>query len=132
MSKVPPTIDVLPLAPLQEGMLFHSLYEPESTAMYLTQTAVTLVGSLDEARLYEAATEVLARHANLRASFRFRKSGEPVQLVRREAEPVWQRVELEDVGTVAKAIEQDWQRGIDLAADSLLRFTLLRESETRH
>ena len=43
--------DILPLAPLQGGLLFHSLYESGSTGLYLTQTAVTLVGRLDQGTL---------------------------------------------------------------------------------
>src|ERR1700712_4749124 len=100
MSKMPSTVDILPLAPLQEGLLFHSLYEPEARALYLTQTAVTLVGPLDEARLPVAADGLLAPHPNLRASFRFRKSGEPVQLIRPEAVPVWNTVDVTDFGSV--------------------------------
>src|SRR5919106_1037528 len=102
----------LPLAPLQEGVLFHALYEPESRDLYLTQTVVKLLGTLDPVRLERAVAQVLSRHANLRASFRYRKSGEPVQVVRRDPEPVWAIVPAPADGGFERAIEEDWGRGI--------------------
>ena len=37
--------DVYPLSPMQEGMLFHTIAEPES-GVYVDQVVVTLVGEL--------------------------------------------------------------------------------------
>ncbi|NUP47649.1 MAG: hypothetical protein HOW97_10110, partial [Catenulispora sp.] len=86
--------DVLPLAPLQEGLLFHALYEQEARGLYLTQTAIRLTGPLSEDRLRRAASALLARHPNLRASFRYRGTGEPVQVIHRDPELLWTTIDI--------------------------------------
>ena len=127
-----PIEDVLPLAPLQEGLLFHALYEHEARGLYLTQTAVRLVGPLDPDQLRRSATELLARHPNLRAGFRYRRSGEPVQVIRRDPTPAWAQLEARGPGGAQRAIEEDWERGMDVGAETLLRFTLIREGDAEH
>ncbi len=124
--------DVLPLAPLQEGLLFHSLYEAESTEVYLTQSAVRLIGPLESDRLHDALRTVLGRYPNLRAGFRYRKSGTPVQVVRRDMTPEWTEVAAAEAGGTDAVIEQDWRRGMDIGADALLRCTLIHEDTDRH
>ena len=37
--------DIYPLSPMQQGMLFHSLYEPQS-GVYLEQMVCTLAGCI--------------------------------------------------------------------------------------
>ena len=59
--------DVLPLSPLQEGLLFHALYAGSTPDVYTVQIIVVLAGV---ARCPPAAPRrpaLLARHANLRA-----------------------------------------------------------------
>ena len=46
--------DVYPLTPVQQGMLFHLLLEPE-VGMYLTQSVQRLEGELDAGALPRAA-----------------------------------------------------------------------------
>ncbi|CAM5318368.1 Carrier domain-containing protein OS=Streptomyces antimycoticus OX=68175 GN=SSPO_021990 PE=4 SV=1 [Streptomyces antimycoticus] len=75
---------ILPLTPLQEGLLFHSLYDDRSVDLYTSQLSVELEGRLDADALRAAAATVLRRHANLRTSFQHRSSAQPVQLVIRE------------------------------------------------
>jgi len=38
---------ILPLAPLQEGMLFHALYDKAALDVYAAQASVDLEGQLD-------------------------------------------------------------------------------------
>src|SRR5262249_43652655 len=61
--------DVLPLSPLQEGLLFHALYDAQAPDVYTTQLVLGFEGPLDEERLKTAAQGVLTRHASLRAAF---------------------------------------------------------------
>ncbi|MEU5164651.1 amino acid adenylation domain-containing protein, partial [Streptomyces sp. NPDC020875] len=49
------TADILPLAPLQEGLLFHALYDEESPDVYIVQITLELEGPLDTPRLKQAA-----------------------------------------------------------------------------
>src|SRR5260221_12816574 len=51
--------DVLPLSPLQEGLLFHALYDAQAADVYMVQPELGLEGALDSAAL-EAAVWVVA------------------------------------------------------------------------
>ena len=41
--------DILPLSPLQEGLLFHALYDAQAPDVYTVQLVIGLEGPLDEA-----------------------------------------------------------------------------------
>lgn len=62
--------DILPLSPLQEGMLFHNLFDEEELDAYNVQVFIDLEGGTDPERLRRAGQALLERHANLRAAFR--------------------------------------------------------------
>src|SRR5580700_7534767 len=81
--------DVLPLAPLQEGLLFLAGHDRHGPDVYTVQLVAEIEGTVDPARLRAAAQGLLARHANLRACFRFRGSGEPVQVIPAQARLPW-------------------------------------------
>ena len=72
---------VLPLTPLQEGLVFHALYDDAAPDVYTVQLVLVLQGALDPARLCSAAQALLVRHANLRASIQHVGLPHPVQLV---------------------------------------------------
>ena len=61
--------DVLPLSPLQEGLLFHALYDAQAPDLYTVQLELELDGALDSGALQRAAQALLQRHASLRAGF---------------------------------------------------------------
>ncbi|MGA4837500.1 condensation domain-containing protein [Streptomyces sp. G45] len=130
--------DVLPLSPLQEGMLFHSGYDQGSAHLYIAQFSVDLRGALDAARLREAADGLLRRHANLRVSLTHRKNGDPVQVVRRDMPLAWQETDLghlaqdEARARAEELTERDWALGVDSRRPPLLRFTLLRLGPAHH
>ena len=42
--------DILPLSPLQEGLLFHALYDAQAPDVYTVQLELELEGALDAAR----------------------------------------------------------------------------------
>ncbi|WP_190175558.1 condensation domain-containing protein, partial [Streptomyces nitrosporeus] len=75
---------VLPLAPLQEGLFFHSLLGQGGVDEYVSQAALRLDGPLDRDRLRAACRAVVGRHTALRTSFQQRKNGQAVQLVHRK------------------------------------------------
>ncbi|GIH26475.1 hypothetical protein Aph01nite_47850 [Acrocarpospora phusangensis] len=128
-----PMVDVLPLSPLQEGLLFHSMFDKDSHGLYVAQFTVPLSGPLNAARLRECARTLLSRHPNLRVSFHFRASGDPVQVVHAMAVPEWTEVDLSEAPGGAEAeLEADWRRGIDIESASLVRFLLIREGGDRH
>ena len=69
-SAYPQIEDVLPLAPLQEGLLFHALYDAQAPDIYTVQLELGLEGALDSAAMAAAVQALVARHASLRARFR--------------------------------------------------------------
>ena len=128
--------DVLPLSPLQEGLLFHALFDEQDADVYTVQFAFDLVGPLDEKVLKTSVAALLARHANLRAAFRQKKSGETVQVIA-SAVPTPLRVvdvtgEDDPETAAAKAAEQDRTRRFDLGKPPLLRFSLVRFATENH
>lgn len=81
--------DILPLSPLQEGMLFHNLFDEEELDAYNVQVFIDLEGGTDPERLRRAGQALLERHANLRAAFRHEGLKRPVQLIPRRVVLPW-------------------------------------------
>jgi amino acid adenylation domain-containing protein len=124
--------DVLPLSPLQEGFLFHAAFD-EGIDVYSVQLVVDLDGEVDAERLRAAGQALLDRHPNLRACFRRRRTGEPVQVVPARARLPWQEVDLRGrpVEEVDRLVDEERVRRFDVEQPPLLRFTLIRVGE-RH
>ena len=62
--------DVLPLTPLQQGLLFHaSTAQSNGDDVYAVQLDITVTGPLDQRRLRDAVHTVVNRHPNLAARF---------------------------------------------------------------
>ena len=72
--------DLYPLSPMQSGLLFHSLYEPQAGA-YVNQMSVQVTG-LDAERLAQAWQATLDAHPILRSGFHWpHGAAAPVQIV---------------------------------------------------
>ncbi|MDX3784701.1 non-ribosomal peptide synthetase, partial [Streptomyces europaeiscabiei] len=130
--------EVLPLSPLQEGMLFHALYERDGLDVYTAQVAVELTGRVSAGRLRSACAGLLERHANLRAGFRVLKSGAAVQTILRAVEPEWREEDLRHLAEVerqsrqSEVLRDERSRRFDLSRPPLIRFALLRLAEDRY
>jgi amino acid adenylation domain-containing protein/non-ribosomal peptide synthase protein (TIGR01720 family) len=129
--------DVYPLAPLQEGILVHSLYTAGSD-IYFEQLTAELEGPLDPAAFAAAWQRVIERHPVLRTGFLWKEVERPLQVVHRRAEIPWT---VEDWrGLPPAEIEPRWQgvlatdraRGFDLGRPPLMRLTLARTAEGLH
>ncbi|GAA0960534.1 amino acid adenylation domain-containing protein [Actinocorallia libanotica] len=122
--------DVLPLSPLQQGLYFHALFDADAD-VYSAQAVLRLDGPLDAPALKAAAEALVARHANLRAAFRQRKQGDPVQLVAKTVKVPFEEVEA-PVGEVEKIAARERAHRWDLGRPPLLRFTLVRSAPDVH
>ncbi len=77
--------DVLPLTPLQQGLLFHAgAAAGPGEDVYAVQLEITVSGPLDPHRLGEAVHTVVGRHPHLVARF-CERFGEPVQILARRS-----------------------------------------------
>ncbi|MDR5744905.1 amino acid adenylation domain-containing protein [Caballeronia sp. LZ029] len=127
--------DILPLLPLQEGLLFHSLYDASGPDPYIAQVSLTLEGHVDAARLRTAADALLARHEALRVSIRT-VSGRPVQVVAGSVNAPWRAVDISGAQDIAGALSallaSERERRFDLERAPLLRFALVKTGPRRH
>ncbi|PSL45610.1 non-ribosomal peptide synthase protein (TIGR01720 family)/amino acid adenylation domain-containing protein [Chitinophaga niastensis] len=118
------------LSSLQEGMLFHNLYD-EQAAAYVEQFSCVL-GSLDEDVFRQSWNHLLKQHSILRSGFYHQAFAIPVQCVYREVTiPVtvldYRHMSESDQVQAVKDYEIiDSRQGFDLAAAPLMRITLLR------
>src|SRR5690242_21817599 len=87
--------DIYPLSPMQQGLLFHSLYSDERRA-YVEQICWTVVDDINEAAFEKSWREVIARHPALRTCFFATGLKQPVQVVRQSVEIPWQRLRSEE------------------------------------
>ncbi|MEU9198214.1 amino acid adenylation domain-containing protein, partial [Streptomyces hundungensis] len=145
--------DILPLSPLQSGLLFHSVFDVSNGSsgssgsdgsseptpdIYTVQSTFHLAGLLDAGRAREAAEALLRRHASLRVAFRQRKDGEWVQIVAARYKLPWTELDLShlpevEADTEARAVTlADRERRFDTGRPPLIRFTLIRLGAESH
>jgi amino acid adenylation domain-containing protein/non-ribosomal peptide synthase protein (TIGR01720 family) len=127
--------DLYPLSPMQQGLLFHSLYAPDDRS-YVNQLAVDIEG-LDPERFERAWREALRRHDILRSAFLWRgEAAAPLQAVHREVDLPLETLDwrgADDLpGRLAELRAGEHARGFDLAEPPLLRLVLVRLDEDRH
>ncbi|MDQ0377609.1 non-ribosomal peptide synthetase [Amycolatopsis thermophila] len=120
--------EVLPLSPLQQGMLFHALYDESADDVYTVQFVLGLSGDVDAARLRRAGQGVLDRHANLRAAFVH--DDEPKQIIRDVPLP-WAELQLSEE-EFAGFLAEDRATRFALDEPPLLRMTLVELGEGDH
>jgi amino acid adenylation domain-containing protein len=130
--------DILPLSPLQEGFLFHALYDEQAPDLYVMQFVLNLRGPLKEQILKASAQGLLGRHASLRAYFEHHGLSRPVQVIMREVPLVWESTDLsayeeaEREQRVSRILQDDRKRRFDLRCAPLFRFTLIRIAPDEH
>ncbi|MET0395681.1 MAG: amino acid adenylation domain-containing protein, partial [Longimicrobiaceae bacterium] len=129
--------DVYPLSPMQEGVLFHVLYAPES-GVYVGQFGFVLDGPLDVDSLERAWQGVVARHEALRAAFAWEGVPRPMQVVRGEAKlpfrvEDWRGLEgAEQQARLERYLEEDRAAGLELKQAPLMRLALFRVGGEEH
>ncbi|WP_405392676.1 amino acid adenylation domain-containing protein [Streptomyces sp. NBC_01102] len=131
--------DVLPLTPLQAGMLFHALYDSHAVDVYTAQFVFDLEGPVGVPALHAAVGGLLRRHANLRVGFLHEGLDEPVQAVAADVPVPLEELDLtgpDGTGTteerLAVFLAADRTRRFDLSTPPLMRFTLVRTAPLRH
>ena len=86
--------DVLPLTPVQQGLLFHSTFaRGTGDDVYAVQLDITVSGVLHQHRLRDSVHTVVARRPNLAARF-CEQFGEPVQVIPADPVMAWRYLDL--------------------------------------
>lgn len=76
-------VDIYQLSPLQEGMLFHTLYDTneENYSPYINQVAFLLAGELDIEVFEKSWNYMVNRYEIFRSAFVWEEVEEPLQAV---------------------------------------------------
>jgi amino acid adenylation domain-containing protein len=123
--------DIYELSPLQQGMLFYAIYEPDSRA-YFEQTTVPYYGELDVRRFALAWQRLTERHTVLRTSFHWEHIDKPVQVVHRSVKiPIdqqdWSNTpRLGQMRRLAAYLERDRNVRFDITRAPLMRLAVIR------
>ncbi|MBD2183513.1 amino acid adenylation domain-containing protein [Planktothrix sp. FACHB-1355] len=129
--------EIYPLSPMQQGMLFHSLYAPTS-GMYVEQLTLQLNGNLDVVAFKQAWQEVVNRHSVLRTAFVWENLEKPLQVVGRQVSLPWQQVDWRELSTIKQQqqlealLETEQKRGFELSKAPLMNFTLIQLAENSY
>jgi len=132
-----PEDDAYPLTPMQAGMLFQSVLEPES-GVYFEQVWGELHGELDSKAFRAAWQGLVDRHPGLRTRFAWRDVPEPRQSVAAQATLPWQEIDwtgphapADEVAAWEALLGADRARGFSFDVAPLMRVTLVRVGTTR-
>jgi amino acid adenylation domain-containing protein/non-ribosomal peptide synthase protein (TIGR01720 family) len=126
--------DIYGLSPLQQGMLFHSLYAPNVNE-YLVQVGYQLSGGFNLDAFERSWQQVVERHDLLRSSFHWEDLTEPVQIVHRNAKMPFVRHDWRGLSTERREAElqkymlMDRERGFEFAIPPLMRLATARIEE---
>jgi amino acid adenylation domain-containing protein len=129
--------DIYPLAPLQQGMLFHSLSAPAS-GVYIEQVQCVLHGELNVPAFERAWQAVVERHAALRTAFVWEDLDEPMQAVRRAVKLSWEQQDWrgcaadEQRARLEQFLQADRVRGFKLSQAPLVRLALIRLADATY
>jgi amino acid adenylation domain-containing protein len=129
--------DIYPLSPLQQGLLFHTLYSPE-TGAYVEQAPMLVEGDLDVDAFARAFQRTVDRHAALRTGLVWENVPQPLQVVYREAVLPVERRDWSALGEAEWRAELDaWlaadrRHGFELTRAPLLRLAFMRLGAGRH
>src|SRR5690606_28570321 len=102
--------EVLPLAPLQEGLLYHATVDEWQLDVYTVQNVFTFSRRVDAAALRAAADALLRRHPALRAGIWYEGVERPVQFVPRELSAAWREVDLSHLRSEERRVGKEWSR----------------------
>ncbi|OIN52090.1 non-ribosomal peptide synthetase, partial [Pseudomonas costantinii] len=126
--------DIYPLAPMQQGMLFHSLYE-QGSGHYINQMGLDIDG-LDPQRFEAAWQAAVDAHDILRSSFVWEGCERPVQVVHKQARVPFRTLDWSTRGDVAQALvdlaSSEREQGFDLTRAPLLRLVLVKTGAQRY
>jgi hypothetical protein len=137
MQIVNPPAEVYPLSPMQQGMLFHSLYA-QRPGMYVEQIVATLAEDLHVTAFERAWQRLVARQAIFRTGFEWQNLAEPQQCVYPQVELPLTQQDWRGLSTQEQAdrlehyLQTDRRRGFVLTEAPLMRLALFRTAQASY
>jgi amino acid adenylation domain-containing protein/non-ribosomal peptide synthase protein (TIGR01720 family) len=126
--------DVYRLSPMQQGLYYHALSEPDSHA-YFEQFGYGLKGELDITKLEQAYRTLIARHGVLRTVFRNDLADEPLQVVLKDGiidfryEDIRDKDYSQQEQYIKQLRESDKDESFELSAKPLVRLIIIQRSQ---
>ncbi len=124
--------DVYTLSLMQEGILFHALYDKDSAA-YFQQMSYEVSGQFDMDIFRSSWNALVRRHDVLRTVFIHKNVPRPLQFVLKDREIDFYTEDISNINDQQAYVEtfkaKDRQKSFDLSKDMLIRVSVLRQSE---
>jgi surfactin family lipopeptide synthetase C len=127
--------DIYGLSPLQAGLLFHSLYQPDA-GLYVEQIVSSIAGDVDLPTFAAAWRAVVIERPVLRTSFHWEGLDDPLQVVRRDAPIVVSQQDWRAASTdrqhvrLRSFLADDRRIGFTLDRAPLMRISVIRMTDT--
>ncbi|HLO84146.1 MAG TPA: amino acid adenylation domain-containing protein, partial [Nostocaceae cyanobacterium] len=125
------------LSPIQQGMLFHTVYAPNS-GVYVEQKLFTICGQVNVVNFKQAWQKVIERHSVLRTLFVWEKQEKPLQVVLKQIDLPWHDCDWQNIPAseqhqrLEELLQKDRYQGFTLNQAPLMRFTLIKLGEDRY
>jgi surfactin family lipopeptide synthetase C len=123
--------DIYPLSPMQRGILFDTLFDPDS-AVYFEQAGQKIDGPVNLAALRTAWQMVIDRHPSLRTAVVYKIGKDPFQVVCRARELPWREVDLRGMPprlreeVIRRCLDSDRRRGFIVSNAPMIRVAIFR------
>lgn len=128
--------DIYKLSPIQQALLFYTLYAPES-GVYFEQIHFQLQG-IHQAAFKLAWQKIVDHYPILRTSFHWEDLDDPLQVVHQQVELPFAEYDWRGLAPETQKqqlhtyLQEDRQRGFTLTQAPLMRLSLLQISEEEH
>ncbi|PTR07479.1 non-ribosomal peptide synthase protein (TIGR01720 family)/amino acid adenylation domain-containing protein [Nitrosospira sp. Nsp5] len=126
--------DIYPLSPMQEGMLFHTLLDPDS-GIYVEQLLHSFANDIDIEAFEQSWRCLVMRHPALRTTFHWKGLDAPLQVVHRDAQLDCVHLDWRESSRINQRLDDfldaDRKRGFDLPKAPPMRIFLIRTGDNQ-
>ncbi|MGB3534213.1 MAG: amino acid adenylation domain-containing protein [Microcoleaceae cyanobacterium] len=129
--------DIYELSPMQQGMLFHTLYTPNS-GVYFEQRSCLISGELNTQVFKQAWQQVITRHSVLRTAFYWEELEKPLQVVSSQVNLPWHEENWQNLtpdeqqNQLEYFLITDREKGFKLDQAPLMRCALFKVQENTY
>ncbi|TCS97011.1 non-ribosomal peptide synthetase [Hazenella coriacea] len=127
--------DIYPLSPVQQSMVFHHIYSPDSSVT-VEQTVFTIHSHLNIEAFKKTWQTLLDRHESLRASYHWDGLKEPIQVIHKDIKVPFEVIDWSDIPEdesqqkLDHLLEEDRRKGFDLSSTPLMRVLVVKRKDS--